>query len=62
MDNDCIGCIHYRAEHHANLMCNYLFDTGRVRPCPPGRGCSAFIPKPNFKKSTEKSDNQAQNK
>lgn len=35
MQKPCKGCI-----HHSCNMCNYLFNVGRRRPCPPGRGCT----------------------
>lgn len=55
MDKYCIGCAHYRAEHTTNLMCNYIFDTDHMRPCPPGRGCSVFLPRQGVvKNNTEK--------
>lgn len=35
----CKGCIHLGKV--ASLpCCNYIFDTGKCRPCPPGEGCT----------------------
>lgn len=34
MQAPCKGCI-----YHSNV-CNYLFDTGHRRPCPPGKACT----------------------
>lgn len=45
MDKDCIGCYHYRAFSTANLMCHYMFDTGKKRPCDPGNGCTVYVKK-----------------
>ena len=59
MDQHCVGCAHYRAQHKVNLMCHYIFDTGHRRPCPPGRGCRVFCPKENnHEKSTEHPQNE----
>lgn len=41
----CIGCTHYYYdEFRVNLCCNYLFDTGHMRPCPAGDGCCVKSP------------------
>lgn len=63
MDKSCLDCLHYRAEHAVNLMCNFIFDTGHMRPCPPGRGCRVFAPRSKpLKISPKKSDKSPQNK
>ena len=38
--NPCDGCVHFYADYEVNLMCNYIFDTGKRRPCPFGAGCT----------------------
>ena len=39
-EHPCFGCCHWRGEHYNGYTCNYIFDTGHVRPCPPGAGCT----------------------
>ena len=39
-EHPCAGCIHFYGAYRANKCCNYLFDTGRRRPCPPGSACT----------------------
>lgn len=36
----CTGCVHFYGAYENNRCCNYLFDTGKRRPCPPGEGCT----------------------
>ena len=36
----CAGCRHWYGEYKVNRCCNYIFDVGRSRPCPPGEGCT----------------------
>lgn len=36
----CSGCTYYRPLWGGyGMICNYLLDTGHMRPCPPGAGC-----------------------
>lgn len=41
----CAGCIHYHAYFRANLCCNYIFNVGHRRPCPPGAECTVKEPR-----------------
>lgn len=36
----CSGCRHFYGYNNNVKCCNYLFDTGRLRPCPPGKDCT----------------------
>lgn len=45
MDEACVGCRHFRGYHKVNLCCNYIFDTGHSRPCPPGAECTVKKPR-----------------
>lgn len=36
----CKGCIHYYGAYAINQCCNYIFDVGHRRPCPPGTECT----------------------
>ena len=36
----CLGC-----DHLDDIGCAYLEHTGRRRPCPPGEGCTEYVPK-----------------
>lgn len=38
--NHCMGCAHFYGAYRDNKCCNYLFDTGHRRPCPPGAACT----------------------
>ena len=43
MENDkhCAGCIYYRLIYSPpERCCYYLLDTGRKRPCGPGKDCT----------------------
>ena len=40
----CAGCLHFYGRYHNNKCCNYLFDTGHKRPCPPGEECTVKRP------------------
>ena len=40
MEHPCDGCEWFYAVYAVNRCCNYLLDTGRRRPCPPGKGCT----------------------
>lgn len=35
-----MGCAHFYGAYRDNKCCNYLFDTGHRRPCPPGAACT----------------------
>lgn len=39
----CMGCFHWYGLYPVNRCCNYIFDTGHRRPCPPGDGCTEKI-------------------
>ena len=36
----CEGCDHFYGAYLQGKMCNYLFDTGHMRPCEPGKKCT----------------------
>ena len=36
----CKGCFHWRGESFGSICCNYIFDEGHRRPCPPGQDCT----------------------
>ena len=44
----CLGCVHYRRlydneyGHRRGMVCHYLLDTGTVRGCPFGKGCTRW--------------------
>lgn len=40
-ENPCQGCLHWYGCFVNTQCCNYIFDMGRRRPCPPGAGCTA---------------------
>lgn len=61
MDKSCIGCVHYYAMFRANKCCNYIFDEGHMRPCPPGRGCSVYKPKEQNPKKSPKASQKSKN-
>ena len=39
-DRACAGCIHFGWANSSLGCCNYIFNTGHRRPCPPGKGCT----------------------
>lgn len=43
-EHPCEGCLHYYGAYKINRCCNYLLDTDKVRPCPPGEGCTVKRP------------------
>lgn len=43
-EHPCTGCLHFYGRYHNNKCCNYLFDTGHMRPCPAGEGCTVKRP------------------
>ena len=56
-DEACKGCI-YLGELTGMPCCNYLLQTDRIRPCPPGKDCTEWSSrkwgKRKNKKKTEK--------
>lgn len=40
----CQGCLHFYGAYKVNRCCNYIFDTGKRRPCKPGEGCTVRRP------------------
>ena len=42
-DRNCDGCFHYYGMFRCNKGCNYIFDRGHRRPCPPGIECTVKI-------------------
>lgn len=42
--NPCQGCLHYYGAYEGNRCCNYIFDTGKRRPCGPGEACTVKEP------------------
>lgn len=43
--NNCDNCFYYSQMRSGTLRhCTYIFKTGRMRPCPPGDGCTEKIP------------------
>lgn len=49
-DHPCDGCGHFYGIYENNRCCNYIFDTGRPRPCEPGAGCTVRKKKPGGEK------------
>ena len=47
----CGGCIYYYGPSEGTICCNYLLDTGKRRPCPPGKDCTVRKSRRNKKKS-----------
>lgn len=45
----CEGCVYYKGEYEMNLCCNYMLDTGKRRPCPPGKGCTVKTRKKGYR-------------
>ena len=44
-DKHCDKCFFYRKlTSGEQRYCSYLFVTGHMRPCPPGKGCTVKIP------------------
>lgn len=46
--NPCAGCRHFRGRFVINRCCNYIFDMGHRRPCPPGSLCTVRQPLPRL--------------
>lgn len=36
------GCVHSGEWDHETRYCGYVFDTGKLRPCPPGENCTEY--------------------
>ena len=47
---DCLNCIYYRGFASDVFMCNYYLDTGKRRPCPPGKDCTVRVPRKRIRK------------
>lgn len=47
----CTGCRYFRGDFEYNRCCNYIFDTGHRRPCPPGEGCTVKELLPHYRRS-----------
>lgn len=39
----CKGCIHFDTVQSGAETCNYIFNEGRRRPCPPGSQCTEKV-------------------
>lgn len=39
-DKSCEGCIHLCYLYDKVTCCNYILNTGKKRPCDPGKGCT----------------------
>ena len=39
----CKGCIYWHGAYRDYEMCNYIFDVGHRRPCPPGNDCTEKV-------------------
>lgn len=39
----CCDCIYFRGHCDESVCCNYIFDEDRIRPCPPGIGCTVKV-------------------
>ena len=37
----CEGCDYWYGAYLQGRTCNYIFDAGHMRPCEPGKGCTA---------------------
>lgn len=40
----CSGCKYFHGDYLYNRCCNYIFITGRRRPCPAGEKCRVKTP------------------
>lgn len=45
IDENCLDCFHYYGYYTVNRCCNYIFDEGHSRPCPPGAACTVKSPR-----------------
>lgn len=41
-EKPCEGCLHWYGDYENNRCCNYIFDVGHRRPCPPGEKCTEY--------------------
>jgi hypothetical protein len=46
----CMNCKYYYGSYDFSIVCNYLFVTGRKRPCEPGDKCTVMIPRKRKRK------------
>ena len=60
-NNYCEGCKHFRGEFVINQCCNYLFDTGKRRPCPPGKDCTVKVKRRGYREKKERSTTTLKN-
>ena len=42
-DENCHDCKYFYGNTDFDVCCNYIFVTGRRRPCPPGDGCTVKV-------------------
>lgn len=49
----CNGCV-YASSAHNIQMCNYIFVEDKMRPCPPGEGCTVKLTSKEIKKRKAK--------
>ena len=42
-DENCRDCKYFYGYTDFDVCCNYIFVTGRRRPCPPGDGCTVKV-------------------
>jgi len=38
----CVSCLYFHGQFDENCCCNYIFDVGERRPCPPGAACTVY--------------------
>lgn len=56
--HECDGCYHYRGCGHPDYKCcNYIFDVGTRRPCPPGKDCTVRLEDNAVKRLTYRINN-----
>lgn len=54
MNHDgCEGCIYFYGGQEINRCCNYLLDTGKRRPCPPGTECTVKKERKRYREEKE---------
>lgn len=41
----CKNCRYWYGSYDGSRCCNYIFDIGKPRPCPPGDACTVRIEK-----------------
>lgn len=42
--DNCKGCKYFGGHSEGAKCCNYIFDVGMKRPCPPGDECTVKVP------------------